>query len=135
MKRTLLKQIFKNSELYSSQSVTVAGWVKTVRDSKTFGFIEVNDGSYFKNCQIVFEREKISNFDEIAKLNVGASIMVKGNVLYIVIQEFNSKKADMSPDKITSMDMGYIFEELIRKFSESYNEEAGAHFTSRDIIY
>ena len=61
--------------------------------------------------------------------------MVKGNVLYVVIQEFNSKKAEMSPDKITSMDMGYIFEELIRKFSESYNEEAGAHFTSRDIIY
>lgn len=61
--------------------------------------------------------------------------MVKGNVLYVVIQEFNSKKADMSPEKITSMDMGYIFEELIRKFSESYNEEAGAHFTSRDIIY
>lgn len=61
--------------------------------------------------------------------------MVKGNVLYVVIQEFNSKKADMSPDKITSTDMGYIFEELIRKFSESYNEEAGAHFTSRDIIY
>ncbi len=61
--------------------------------------------------------------------------MEKGNVLYVVIQEFNSKKADMSPDKITSMDMGYIFEELIRKFSESYNEEAGAHFTSRDIIY
>ncbi len=61
--------------------------------------------------------------------------MIKGNVLYVVIQEFNSKKADMSPDKITSMDMGYIFEELIRKFSESYNEEAGAHFTSRDIIY
>lgn len=61
--------------------------------------------------------------------------MAKANVLYVVIQEFNSKKADMSPDKITSTDMGYIFEELIRKFSESYNEEAGAHFTSRDIIY
>lgn len=61
--------------------------------------------------------------------------MVKANVLYVVLQEFNSKKADMSPDKITSADMGYIFEELIRKFSESYNEEAGAHFTSRDIIY
>ena len=61
--------------------------------------------------------------------------MVKGNVLYVVVQEFNSRKAEMSPDKITSADMGYIFEELIRKFSESYNEEAGAHFTSRDIIY
>ena len=61
--------------------------------------------------------------------------MVEGNVLYIVVQEFCSEKGDMSPDKITSADMGYIFEELIRKFSESYNEEAGAHFTSRDVIY
>lgn len=61
--------------------------------------------------------------------------MIKGNVLYVVLQEFNSQKANMSPDRITSADMGYIFEELIRKFSESYNEEAGAHFTSRDIIY
>lgn len=61
--------------------------------------------------------------------------MADGNVLFLVIQEFNSRKGDMSPDKITSADMGYIFEELIRKFSESYNETAGAHFTSRDIIY
>jgi type I restriction enzyme M protein len=52
-----------------------------------------------------------------------------------MIQEFNSAKADMSPQKITSADMGYIFEELIRKFSESYDEQAGAHFTSRDVIY
>ena len=61
--------------------------------------------------------------------------MVEGGVLFVMIQEFNSAKADMSPKKITSTDMGYIFEELIRKFSESYDEQAGAHFTSRDIIY
>lgn len=61
--------------------------------------------------------------------------MVEGGVLFVIIQEFNSAKADMSPNKITSADMGYIFEELIRKFSESYDEQAGAHFTSRDIIY
>ena len=61
--------------------------------------------------------------------------MVKGGVLFVMIQEFNSSKANMSPDKITSADMGYIFEELIRKFSESYDEQAGAHITSRDIIY
>lgn len=61
--------------------------------------------------------------------------MVEGGVLFVIIQEFNSAKADMSPSKITSADMGYIFEELIRKFSESYDEQAGAHFTSRDIIY
>ncbi|WP_019720220.1 type I restriction-modification system subunit M [Heyndrickxia coagulans] len=55
--------------------------------------------------------------------------------LFYVIQEFNSEKAYLGPDKITSTDMGYIFEELIKKFSESYGEEAGSHFTSRDIIY
>lgn len=61
--------------------------------------------------------------------------MIKGGVLYAIIDDFCSKKADMSPQKITSTDMGYIFEELIKKFSESYDEQAGAHFTSRDIIY
>lgn len=61
--------------------------------------------------------------------------MIDGNVLFVVLQEFVSPKGDMSPEKITSTDMGYIFEELIRKFSESYDEQAGAHFTSRDIIY
>jgi type I restriction enzyme M protein len=76
-------------------------------------------------------KDIISNF----KFEQTLETMHKGNVLYIVIQEFNSKKADMHPEKITSMDMGYIFEELIRKFSESYDEQAGAHFTSRDIIY
>lgn len=76
-------------------------------------------------------KDIIENFD----FHNTVKLMVKGNVLFVTIQEFNSTKADMSPDKITSADMGYIFEELIRKFSESYDEQAGAHFTSRDIIY
>ena len=73
----------------------------------------------------------LSNF----KFSDEVKTLLKGNVLYTILTEFNSKKADMSPSKISSQDMGYIFEELIRKFSESYDEEAGAHFTSRDIIY
>lgn len=76
-------------------------------------------------------KDIISNFEfdkEIAKMS-------QNDLLYTIIDEFNSKKADMSPDKVTSQDMGYIFEELIRKFSESYDEQAGAHFTARDIIY
>jgi type I restriction enzyme M protein len=76
-------------------------------------------------------KDIMSNF----KFDQTLDTMHKGHVLYSVIQEFNSKKADMHPDKITSMDMGYIFEELVRKFSESYDEQAGAHFTARDIIY
>ena len=73
----------------------------------------------------------ISRFEFTNTVNT----MVEGGVLFVMIQEFNSAKANMAPDKITSADMGYIFEELIRKFSESYDEQAGAHFTSRDIIY
>ena len=76
-------------------------------------------------------KDIISNF----KFADQVRTMADGKVLFVVIQEFCSPKGDMAPDKITSADMGYIFEELIRKFSESYDEQAGAHFTSRDIIY
>lgn len=61
--------------------------------------------------------------------------LANSDMLFYIIQEFNTQKAYMGDDKITSVDMGYIFEDLIKRFSESYNEEAGAHFTSRDIIY
>lgn len=61
--------------------------------------------------------------------------MADNNVLYLVIKEFCTPKAYLGADQVTSVDMGYIFEELVRKFSESYDEQAGAHFTARDIIY
>ena len=69
------------------------------------------------------------------KFDIEISTMAANDALFYVIQEFNKKESYLGPDKVTSTDMGYIFEELVRKFSESYNEEAGAHFTSRDIIY
>lgn len=69
------------------------------------------------------------DFDNIIKR------MVESNTLYLVIREFNSVKGYLGPDKISAVDCGYIFEDLVKRFSESYGEEAGAHFTSRDIIY
>ena len=81
MERTQLKAIFKDADALGGKTVTVCGWVKTIRDSKSFGFIELNDGSYFKNCQVVFDREKVSNYDEIAKQNVGACIKVTGTLI------------------------------------------------------
>ncbi|QRN91304.1 SAM-dependent DNA methyltransferase [Mammaliicoccus sciuri] len=69
------------------------------------------------------------------KFDVEITTMADNDALFYVIQEFNKADAYLGPDKMTSTDMGYVFEELVRKFSESYNEEAGAHFTSRDIIY
>ena len=69
------------------------------------------------------------DFDNVIKR------MVESNTLYLVIKEFNSAKGYLGPDKISAVDCGYIFEDLVRRFNESYGEEAGAHFTSRDIIY
>ena len=81
MNRTLLKTIFTSPETFAGKSVTVCGWARTLRDSKSFGFIELNDGSYFKNCQIVMERDKLANYDEIAKSNVGACFKVTGKLV------------------------------------------------------
>lgn len=92
--------------------------------------IEDNFDDYLKGFSSNV-KDIIDNF----KFTDQVKTMVDGKVLYVVIQEFCSKKGDMSPDKITSADMGYVFEELVRKFSESYDEQAGAHFTARDIIY
>ena len=61
METLVVKELFRNSEKYFGKEITISGWVKTVRDSKNFGFIELNDGSFFKNIQIVFD-DKLNNF-------------------------------------------------------------------------
>ena len=81
MKRLMIKDLFAAADVYGDKEVTVCGWAKTIRDSKVFGFIELNDGSCFKSLQIVFEQGQIDNFDEIAKLNVGSALVVKGKVV------------------------------------------------------
>ena len=128
----------------------------TMPDSVKEGVLTQKSGYKFYNTS-KFDFEKLiadpdnieDNFDAYLKgysanvLDILANFkfadevktLSNGNVLFTVVQEFNSSKANMDPEKISSQDMGYIFEELIRKFSESYDEQAGAHFTSRDIIY
>lgn len=72
--------MFLNVDNYTDKEITVEGWVRTVRDSKNFGFIELNDGSYFKNIQIVFD-DKLDNFAEICKLPLSSSIKVIGTFI------------------------------------------------------
>lgn len=79
--------------------------------------------------------ENVLDILEQMKFDDQIKRMAEAGLLYQVIVDFCSEKADMHPDKITAVDMGYVFENLVQRFSESYNEEAGAHFTSRDIIY
>ena len=120
------------------------------------GFLQKASGYQFYNTsRFTFEtlladpdniesnfRDYLSGFsanaqDVLAKFDFDNIIkrMVKSNTLYLVIKEFGSEKGYLGPDKISAVDCGYIFEDLVRRFSESFGEEAGAHFTSRDIIY
>ncbi|MEE1073431.1 MAG: asparagine--tRNA ligase [Cellulosilyticum sp.] len=80
MQTTSIRSLYLNEELQKEGTLKVAGWVRTVRDSKTFGFIELNDGTFFKSLQIVFE-DGLENFKEIAKLGVGSAIIVEGNLV------------------------------------------------------
>ena len=131
-------------------------WEKVQKLAVTDGFLRRASGYQFYNTsKFTFERllsdpENIeSNFrdylngfsanvqDVLAKFEFDSIIkrMVESNTLYLVIKEFGSLKGYLGPDKISAVDCGYIFEDLVRRFSESFGEEAGAHFTSRDIIY
>lgn len=98
MKRTELKTLQKNFADYDGKTVTVCGWARTVRDSKNIGFIELNDGS-FKSVQIVLERSKLANYDELVKQNVGASFEIVGKVIVTPQAkqpfEINANKAEV----------------------------------------
>ena len=80
MTNLTIKNLFRDTSDYANKEVTLEGWVKTVRDSKTFGFIELTDGSFFKNVQIVFN-DKLENFVEIAKLTISSTIKVTGTLV------------------------------------------------------
>ena len=81
MNRTTIASIYANSQAMGGQHLTVAGWVRSLRDMKTFGFVTLNDGSCFNNLQVVMDRGTLENYDEIAHQNVGAALIVKGELV------------------------------------------------------
>ncbi len=81
MERVQIKEIFRNQKDYVGKEISVCGWIRQIRDSKKLGFIELNDGSFFKCIQVIFEEDKISNFKDVAKLSISSSILVKGDLL------------------------------------------------------
>ena len=78
MKREKIALIFAYAKAYEGKEITVCGWARTIRDMKNFGFISLNDGSCFKPLQVVFERETLENYDEIARQNVGGALICEG---------------------------------------------------------
>ncbi|MDD5905260.1 MAG: OB-fold nucleic acid binding domain-containing protein, partial [Clostridiales bacterium] len=81
MERMKIAAIFADQETLGGKEITVCGWARTIRDMKTFGFIELNDGSCFKNLQVVMSAEELDNYKEIASQNVGAALIVRGTVV------------------------------------------------------
>ena len=101
MKKLVVKDLYKNTNEYKDKEITLEGWVKTIRDSKTFGFIELNDGSFFKNVQIVFS-DKLDNFAEIAKLSISSSIKVTGT---FVITENAKQPFEIQASKVEILNL------------------------------
>lgn len=93
-----VKQLFRDQQEYVGKEIEVGGWVRTIRDSKVLGFIELNDGSFFKNLQVVFEDGVIDNFKEVCKINVGSAIVCRGTLVATpeARQSFELKAAEIT---------------------------------------
>ena len=96
--RTEIKSLYNNEEKYGGGAVTVCGWIRSIRISKNFGFVEVNDGSYFKNLQIIIEPDKLENYGEVSKLNVGAAIRAEGQ---LVLTPEAKQPFELKAEKVT----------------------------------
>jgi asparaginyl-tRNA synthetase len=94
---TLIKQLYRESQSFNGNNVHISGWIRTIRDSKSFGFIELNDGSFFKNVQIVFE-DNLENFKEITKLPISTSLSIEGTV---VLTPQSKQPFEIKANKIT----------------------------------
>ena len=94
-----IKKIYEDFQKLENTTVTLCGWVRTIRDSKSIAFIEINDGTFFKSVQVVIEAEKVNNFEEIVKQNVGAALKITGTVVLTPAMkqpfEINATKVDI----------------------------------------
>lgn len=106
MKRDLIRSFYEDTPSFGGKQVTVGGWARSVRDSKAFGFLDLNDGSCFKGVQVVFERERIENYDEIAKLNVGSAVVVTGTLVLTpeAKQPFEIKASEIAVEGTSTPD-------------------------------
>lgn len=106
MKRTTISEIYKSPELFADKEITVAGWAKKIRSSNAFGFIELGDGSFFSPLQIVFEAEKLDNYKDIAKQNVGAALIARGTLVLTpeAKQPFELKAAEIEVEGTSTPD-------------------------------
>ena len=78
MDKVVVRQLVRDTARYTNQEVQISGWIRTNRDQKSFGFITLNDGTHFNTIQVVYEKESLPNFEEVAKFRVGAAVTIQG---------------------------------------------------------
>ena len=102
-----VRELYRNKENYLDKNITVGGWVRSIRDSKTFGFIVLNDGTFFETLQIVYDNT-LNNFAEISKLNVGSAIIVSGKLVATpqAKQPFEIQATEVCVEGISTPDYG-----------------------------
>lgn len=124
MRKIDIAELYKAKESFGGKSILVAGWVKSVRDVKSFGFIDLTDGTSFKTLQVVFNRDKVKNYDEVARLNTGSTIMVTGTLL---LTPENKQPFELVADSV----------EIINATDESYPLQKKRHSIEflREIAY
>ena len=106
MKDILLKELFRNTAAYADKEVVIRGWVRNNRSSNKFGFIELNDGSFFKSVQVVYEEEFVSNFEEVSKAYVATALLVKGTLVLTpgAKQPFEIKASEITVEALSTPD-------------------------------
>lgn len=129
MERVRIAALFADKEQYGGASVTVCGWAKTIRDMKTFGFIELNDGSCFRNLQVVMDANSLSNYKEIAAQNVGAALIVRGTVVLTpeAKQPLEVKATEIEIEGVSSPRLSPAEKAPQRRISAHHSASAPAH--------
>ena len=105
MNLTDIRDLYRDSESYIDKEVTVGGWIRSIRDSKTFGFIVVNDGTFFEPLQIVYA-DGLDNFEAISRLNVGSAIVARGKIVATpqAKQKFEMQAAEIIVEGVSTAD-------------------------------
>ena len=98
MEKVTVKQLFRDTAAYAGKQVALSGWIRSNRDQKSFGFIALNDGTHFNSLQVVYEKEFLPNFDQVAKLGVGSAVSITGQLLLTpeARQPFEIKAAEIT---------------------------------------
>ncbi|NLX03202.1 MAG: asparagine--tRNA ligase, partial [Syntrophomonadaceae bacterium] len=89
MEKTVVRQLVRDTGRYANQEVEISGWIRSNRDQKSFGFIALNDGTHFNTLQVVYEKESLDNFEEVARFRTGAAVTVRG----ILVETPQAKQA------------------------------------------